>query len=712
MRSPFKFLDAYTSADKEIFFGREKEIDILYNMVFKTPLALVYGMSGTGKTSLIQCGLSTRFDGPDWLPFYIRRDKNINESLQKALSVDLEGKEYSSLPTAVEDLFYAYFRPVYLIFDQFEELFILGSAEEQQQFLQDIQTLIDKELPCKIILVMREEYLGQLYDFEKLVPGIFDYKLRVEPMSNKRVQRVMLDSFKHFNIQLEEPEDALCQQMIDNISAGKSGIALTYLQVYLDMLYREDFGRTYPNEVPDEKYPALEFTHAEVEHFGQIDDVLDRYLKERVVDIEANIRQAFPNEYMEDSTSRLLDVFVTEEGTKRPLNYTRAEDLVLLEGDINERLHLPKEIISYCILQLEEARLIRFDENTIELGHDTLADLIDQQRTDQQRQLNDIKKRLSSDFKNYKQTGEYLSDKRLNLYEEYLPSLRLSDLQTKFIGESKVHNEQLVAAEKERDRKEQEQQKRELKLTKEKLLTEKRARRKQYFFSALLGLSLLIAVGLAFWALREQKIAKDKTEEADKSKKEAEQLSDDLFGAYKDLAREQYDISYDRALLNYRNDQFREAQGDAESAKNIVNDFYQDLKDRNIVDSLAMQFRDSIDNNASKAIALLQQLETELPNLPSYTELIEKGKKEEKNKDYVAAYNSFKKARGHLNTPTVNSYMKNAIQKGYSYYISRGKSHLESGTPADRTLAKDKFIKAKILNSTKEIEILLNGLDY
>ena len=317
--SPFKFLDAYTAADKDIFFGREEEIEALYNMVFKTPLALVYGMSGTGKTSLIKCGLSTRFDGPDWLPFHIRKGKDINQSLKKELETALEGKKVNDLKTAVGDLFYTYFRPVYLIFDQFEELFILGEADEQKQFMEEMQALIAAELPCKVLLVMREEYIGQLYDFEKQLPGIFDHKLRVEPMNNKGVTEVMQQSFEQFNITLGAAEEDLYQTMIDNISGGKSGIPLTYLQVYLDMLYVEDFERTYPDGT-DKTLPALEFTKKEIDDFGKIDDVLDRYLKDKIAEIQIVLDKKHPQS-KPNTVRSVIDVFVTQDGTKRPLGY-------------------------------------------------------------------------------------------------------------------------------------------------------------------------------------------------------------------------------------------------------------------------------------------------------------------------------------------------------------------------------------------------------
>jgi Cdc6-like AAA superfamily ATPase len=48
---PFKYLDAYTREDKDFYFGRDEEVKQLYEMTFQSDLLLVYGASGTGKTS-------------------------------------------------------------------------------------------------------------------------------------------------------------------------------------------------------------------------------------------------------------------------------------------------------------------------------------------------------------------------------------------------------------------------------------------------------------------------------------------------------------------------------------------------------------------------------------------------------------------------------------------------------------------------------------
>ncbi|HEX8278169.1 MAG TPA: ATP-binding protein, partial [Segetibacter sp.] len=83
---PFKFLDAYDKEDTSIFFGRDEEVEALYEMVFQSPVLLIYGASGTGKTSLIQCGLASKFQSHDWLALTIRRGGNINTSFEKVLA--------------------------------------------------------------------------------------------------------------------------------------------------------------------------------------------------------------------------------------------------------------------------------------------------------------------------------------------------------------------------------------------------------------------------------------------------------------------------------------------------------------------------------------------------------------------------------------------------------------------------------------------------
>ncbi len=237
IKSPFKFLDPYTVDDRAFFFGREKEIDKLYEMAFATNLLLIYGPSGAGKTSLIQCGLASRFQDTDWFDIHVRWRGDIN------LSMDLELKKHAiskipegtSVADAVQSVYLDHFKPIFLVFDQFEELYILGNEEERAIFIQSIAELLEKDIPLKIIFSMREEYIARLFDFEQRVPGLFKNRYRIDPMNRENVKEVIKGLTNHFNIEIEKPEQTI-NKIIENISSNDT-IQLSYLQVYLDYLY-------------------------------------------------------------------------------------------------------------------------------------------------------------------------------------------------------------------------------------------------------------------------------------------------------------------------------------------------------------------------------------------------------------------------------------------------------------------------------------------
>ena len=73
MNAPFKFLDSYQKDELDVFFGRDKDTERLYDALSGVKHLLVYGPSGAGKTSLIECGLRNQFSDADWLAITVRR---------------------------------------------------------------------------------------------------------------------------------------------------------------------------------------------------------------------------------------------------------------------------------------------------------------------------------------------------------------------------------------------------------------------------------------------------------------------------------------------------------------------------------------------------------------------------------------------------------------------------------------------------------------
>ena len=105
---------------------------------------LVYGISGTGKSWLIHCGLANKINEADWLPVSVRRGSNIIESMAEGIRAASITPQQTSLVTftskkGVRSLYLDYYKLVFFIFDQFEELFIFGDKDETEGSYSDCE---------------------------------------------------------------------------------------------------------------------------------------------------------------------------------------------------------------------------------------------------------------------------------------------------------------------------------------------------------------------------------------------------------------------------------------------------------------------------------------------------------------------------------------------------------------------------------------------
>lgn len=423
--SPFKFLDSFDRADRSIFFGRDQEIEQLYRLLFETRLVLVYGQSGTGKTSLIRCGLANRFAETDWFELFVRR----NDDLNKSLAREIRAKAATAIPDdkpsveAIRSLYLDHLRPVYLIFDQFEELFILGSREEQQQFFTTIAAILASDVSCKIIISLREEYLGSLYPFEEIVPTLFSKRLRVEPMSMTNVEQVITGMTGALGINLEHGIDT-ARKIIAQLDDGRTGVQLAYLQVYLDTLYQ----RAAPRGAP------ITFSDQDVEETGKLGDLMAGYLQTQKTEIENALRLKHPD-LPRDSVQHLLEAFVTADGTKQP---TTREDLLA-------RMPESATWLDEALAALENARILRATDQSIELAHDALAKRVaDARSADRLAMLNIERLVRDALFHHQQDSSAFLSPKDLTtirraqkLSAAGVATLDLSPDERTFIGKSR-----------------------------------------------------------------------------------------------------------------------------------------------------------------------------------------------------------------------------------------------------------------------------------
>lgn len=472
MTSPFKVLEAYGRKDKEIFFGRDAEIQLLFKKTTESNLVLVYGASGTGKTSLVHCGLPICFSSDDWLPLHVRRKDHIGTALLEETNKYLQRKlkPHTPLHLAIKALHMTFFRPIYVIIDQFEELYISGSKEEQNQFYDFIQTVLSSEYNCKVILVMREEYLADLSEFEERVPQLFDYRVRVEKMRRANAKEVILKSAEAFNIQVDYPEET-ADLIVSQVAEERSLIELTYLQIYLDRLYelaksKQGVLAGYTNAVNDSWEERVTFNPELVKELSTIGDVLGEYLEEQVTKVQNRLPKT-----EERQVWTILNLLVTEDGTRVSMDLHEATNLMYSHG-------ASKENITFCLEELSKVRIIHLSEQRVELAHDSLALKIIERLTTEEKNLSKAKEILQTGLKTYQNTGEVLSKNSLSLIEPHLETLQLT------------HNEQ------------------------ELITKSKRRVKANKIIKTVSLIAIIFMLGiLAAWALRERSIAIDRKEE-------------------------------------------------------------------------------------------------------------------------------------------------------------------------------------------------------
>lgn len=346
IKSPFKFLDSYSKSDRDIYFGRDAEIEELYDRIFESNLILLYGESGTGKTSLINCGLANQFDERDWLPVYIRRSENMLDSLSQALTQAAATPIPPELPLRkkIRSLYLDFYKPIYLVFDQFEEIFILGTEEEQIQFFEAIKEILLSEIQCKMLLSMRGEYLDKLSKYELVIPSLFDNRLYLERMSRRNLQEVVRHTTAYFQIELEE-EDLCVKQIIDNITDTEGGVELANLQIYLDKLYRSDLERR------GDDPRALRFDAELLKQNRQLEDVLADFLEEQLQTLETELSQKGVQQ--KGIPLDVLFALVTEEGTKKSLV------IELLKNQLQKRKKIKADIVDYCLHRFQDLKIVR-----------------------------------------------------------------------------------------------------------------------------------------------------------------------------------------------------------------------------------------------------------------------------------------------------------------------------------------------------------------
>jgi hypothetical protein len=192
---PFKF--------GQKLYGRDWEIRTLHNLLRTKRLVLLHSPSGAGKTSLIQAGLRPQLDAS----FRVRAPIRVNAVPERAVS-SLNRYVYSTLqalePTGFKDLVgrqLSDYRstgdantPELWIFDQFEEVLSLDPTDDavKRAFFEQLATVLgDPESPRWALFALREDYLGGMEPYLKLLPTGLSARFRLELLDPESAQQAI-----------------------------------------------------------------------------------------------------------------------------------------------------------------------------------------------------------------------------------------------------------------------------------------------------------------------------------------------------------------------------------------------------------------------------------------------------------------------------------------------------------------------------------------
>jgi WD40 repeat protein len=415
MKSPFKFLNSYTFEDRSIFFGRDQEITDLHRKVFESKILLVYGLSGTGKSSLVNCGLASQFDELDWLPVHIRFGNNIIKSLNEAINKQAVKplRNDQNVTEKIHSIYLDHFKPVYLIFDQFEELFVFGSHEERANLVKLIKEVVESELHCRVIFIIREEFLAGLSEFEEEIPGIFSNRFRVEKMKRASALQAIEGPCKVNDI---ETEQGFTEELVSKLCPSGYEIELTYLQIYLDRIFNITAAE---NRTGD----SLIFSKEVLAKAGTVSDLLGQFLDEQIRAMEDP-----------DIGMSILKSFVSVQGIRK-----RMTEADILDSSFAFGIVITEAVLLKYLARFVDLRILRERDESghFELIHDSLAAKIYEKFTALEKDIIEVRQFIENEYSAYEKRGKLLTPEDLKYIAPYEDKLYLSKQPKAFINKSK-----------------------------------------------------------------------------------------------------------------------------------------------------------------------------------------------------------------------------------------------------------------------------------
>lgn len=220
--NPFPGLRPFKIEESHLFFGREGQSEEILKKLSDEKFVAVIGASGSGKSSLIYCGLvPTLYGGfigeakSKWNIITTRPGNDPIENLAEAiltkgenettqddklirqkLNASILRSSSNGLVEILDQSFNFEDENVLIIIDQFEELFRYKNSQKNQSTYNESEAFVkllvnanhNTDIPVYIVITMRSDFIGECSQFHELTELIND--------SNYLVPQMTRDDFK------------------------------------------------------------------------------------------------------------------------------------------------------------------------------------------------------------------------------------------------------------------------------------------------------------------------------------------------------------------------------------------------------------------------------------------------------------------------------------------------------------------------------------
>lgn len=255
---PYRGLEPFDEGDAPYFFGRERETRLITASLFASPLTLLYGASGVGKSSVLRAGVLPRLRGrTDLLPVVFptissQRESGsvvvrgwqtdpvggIKETVARAL-YESAGDDAEALMRRRDAVRRSEMAPLHeflaacsevsgrrlmLILDQFEE-YSLYHPDDEPFAEQFPRAIVPGGRAVSFLLSLREDALARLDRFKGRIPTLWDSYRRVDHLERSAAEDAIRLPLRQYN--LDQPpgtppmeiEDELVEAVLRDVQA-------------------------------------------------------------------------------------------------------------------------------------------------------------------------------------------------------------------------------------------------------------------------------------------------------------------------------------------------------------------------------------------------------------------------------------------------------------------------------------------------------------